>query len=325
MRWWVPLLFFLLLPLGSAQEISIYEVGLNVTETAGSIILSGTEFNAQKEVYFDFLNNHGDELTNFSYPFNGRVEGLEVRDSTEGLNYSSTYQSGRTYITVQLKRPLGPNASRGIDFRFRSSQTPTSFSRGFFQEDTYVLSTAHSLLANVRGFKLVVYLPEGYGIVEEEVTPKPTRVDSDGRRVILTWELKDPIPAELREFKAVIFFERFGDYRYVRYILLFILVAIGLFYAYRYLREEGISVEDYLDRQKYLYEKIDILKEDEQAILKLIIEKDGIDQRDIQRQTDFSKTKVSKILSELEKRGTIRKEQVGRRNKIYLAKKLKET
>jgi hypothetical protein len=325
MRWWVPLLFFLLLPLGSAQEISVYEANLSITESPGSIISLSTEFNAQKAIYFDFLNNHEEELTNFSYPFNGRVEGLEISDSTGDLTYSSTYRSGRTYVTVHLKRPLDPNASRGINYRFQSSQVPTSFSRGLFRGDTYVLSTAHLLLANVRSFKFLVYLPEGYGIVEEEVTPKPTRVDSDGRRVILTWELKDPIPAELREFKAVVFFERFGDYRYVRYIFLFILVTIGLFYAYRYLREEGISFEDYLDRQKYLYEKIDILKEDEQAILKLIIEKDGIDQRDIQRQTDFSKTKVSKILSELEKRDTIRKEQVGRRNKIYLAKKLKET
>src|SRR3989304_3968085 len=104
MKWWVPLLFFLLLPLGSAQEISIYEVSLNLTEAAGSIIRPGTDFDAQKEVYFDFLNNHEEELTNFSYPFNGRVEGLEVRDSTEVLNYSSAYQSGRTYITIQLKR-----------------------------------------------------------------------------------------------------------------------------------------------------------------------------------------------------------------------------
>ena len=77
-------------------------------------------------------------------------------------------------------------------------------------------------------------------------------------------------------------------------------------------------------KRKRTNDKIDILKEDEQAIMRLIIEKDGIDQREIQRVTDFSKTKVSKILSELEKRGVIRKEQAGRRNKIFLTKKLRE-
>ena len=70
--------------------------------------------------------------------------------------------------------------------------------------------------------------------------------------------------------------------------------------------------------------KIDILKGDEQAILKLVMEEDGIDQRKIQEITDFSKAKVSKIISELEKRGVVRKEQIGRRNKIYLAGKLRE-
>ncbi len=70
--------------------------------------------------------------------------------------------------------------------------------------------------------------------------------------------------------------------------------------------------------------KIDILKEDEQLILKIVAEEDGIEQREIQRRTDFSKTKVSKILAELDKRGAIRKETVGKKNKIYLTEKLKD-
>jgi uncharacterized membrane protein len=73
-----------------------------------------------------------------------------------------------------------------------------------------------------------------------------------------------------------------------------------------------------------IQEKIDILKEDEQLILKIVAEDDGIDQREIQRRTDFSKTKVSKILTELEKREAIRKESMGKKNKIYLTQKLKE-
>ncbi|MFV2040863.1 MAG: helix-turn-helix transcriptional regulator [Candidatus Hydrothermarchaeales archaeon] len=44
----------------------------------------------------------------------------------------------------------------------------------------------------------------------------------------------------------------------------------------------------------------------------------------MQRKTDFSKTKVSKILSELERREAIRKESMGKKNKIYLTEKLKD-
>ncbi|MFQ5815282.1 MAG: helix-turn-helix transcriptional regulator, partial [Candidatus Hydrothermarchaeaceae archaeon] len=159
-------------------------------------------------------------------------------------------------------------------------------------------------------------------------------------------EFGPPIPTELREFRAILLFERLieeqpseqpsivvvreeppepiSNREVLPYAVIGVLVLILIPLAWHYLREEGITIADYFDKRRIIEKKIDILREDEQSILKLVVENDGIDQRDIQRTTGFSKTKVSKILSELEKRDAITKQQIGRRNKIYLSSKMKE-
>ena len=189
------------------------------------------------------------------------------------------------------------------------------------KETTYILTATHSLLANVKNFDFTIVLPEGYGIAGESVSPHPSKFISDGRHVILEWDLHEPIPPELREFDAIVLYENLlGEklpwwHGRENYIYL-VIIAAAAFASFRLIRRLRIT--------KKTNDKIDILRDDEQSIMRLIIDNDGIDQREIQRETDFSKTKVSKILTELEKRGVIRKEQVGRRNKIFLTKKLRE-
>lgn len=298
--------FLALISLVHAQEITSYKADIKVT----------AELELQQEVSLTIFNNHESALKELSYPFSGEVKTLGVYDSSGDLNFSFAYRGGKTYISNVFRTPLPPREYYTVTYEF------VSLNQIRQREDTYLLQTTHLLLANVKNFELAITLPEGYGLTEVGASPKPGKVSSDGRRVILEWNAREPIPTELREFKVILEYERLGRYLNYYIVLLGIIIA-GLIFAYRYLKEEGISLADLLDRKKYLIDKIEILKEDEQAILKIIIENDGIDQREIQRKTEFSKTKLSKILSELEKRGNIRKEQYGRRNKIFLTEKVK--
>jgi uncharacterized membrane protein len=189
--------------------------------------------------------------------------------------------------------------------------------------NSFILTSAQSILANVKNFKLVVFLPEGYVLSPEGVVPTSKDILSDGRSVILIWEILEPIPAELKgDFKIVIFYERLGWYPNIyQAVALLVVIFAGAVYAYR---RKKTRIEE-AEKEKEVYDKIDILKEDEQSILRIIIENNGIDQREVTRLTGFSKAKVSKILAELEKRGAIRKEQYGRRNKVFLTEKIKES
>jgi hypothetical protein len=273
-----------------AQEISKYQVKSYIDKMV-----------LQEEVYITLFNTHDQKLEEFTYPFNGYLEGLSVSDLSGELEFSSILKGGKTYTTCTFKDPLLPGENRTIRYQYFINDRIDK------KENTYILNTGYSILANVKNFELLLALPEGYGIVKEGASPLPDEKRSDGRRVFLTWKIEEPvlIPGE---FKVIVLYERLiGPKAWWREALFIAFIgAIGL----------GI----YLKIKKSKLRKIEILKEDEQAIMKLVIEKDGIDQREIQRRTGFSKAKVSKILSELEKRGAIRKEPIGRRNKIFLKK-----
>ena len=269
----------------------------------------------QEEVTIKVYNDREEPLVRFTYPFGGKLKNLSVHDSVGELEHSSKYTGDKTYVTGTLRKPLSAGNYYEITYKFYLDDQITR------KETTYILSTTHSLLANVKSFDFTIALPEGYGIAGRSVSPHPGKFMSDGRHVILEWNLQEPIPPELREFDAIVLYENLlgeklpwweGKQTYL-YLVMAAAISAGSFYVFKRFRKKQTN------------DKIGILKEDEQAIMRLIMDQDGIDQREIQRETDFSKTKVSKILSELEKRGVIRKEQAGRRNKIFLTKKLKET
>ncbi len=298
----IGLLVFLSTPV-FALEINEYQASAYVVDSR-----------LQEEVTFSIYNNQEESLTRFTYPFGGRLQSLSVHDSEGRLEHSSKYTGEKTYVTSTLRNPLSTGEDYSITYKFYLDKQITSV------EGTYILSTSHSLLANVKNFDFTIALPEGYGILGQRVSPKPEEIRSDGRRVIMEWDVNEPIPPALREFNAIVIYEHLLGERFAwlrgKENDIYPAIILAILAAFVYLLRRF--------KKRRANEKIEILKEDEQAIMRLIIEEDGIDQREIQRETDFSKTKVSKILSELEKRGVIRKEQVGRRNKIFLTEKLRE-
>lgn len=60
------------------------------------------------------------------------------------------------------------------------------------------------------------------------------------------------------------------------------------------------------------------LNEDEKKIMKAVKEQDGIEQATLRIRTDLSKTKLSVLLNDLEKKDLIRKVPEGKKNKVYL-------
>lgn len=60
------------------------------------------------------------------------------------------------------------------------------------------------------------------------------------------------------------------------------------------------------------------LDEAEQKVMRAVREQDGIKQNTLYIRTDLSKTKLSFVLTDLEKRGLVRKMPEGKTNRIYL-------
>jgi uncharacterized membrane protein len=303
------------------QEILGYSVHIDVSRVR-----------LNQEVTIQISNLHETELNKFTYPFPVQIENIKTYDETGGLQSQVVIQGGKKYVTTELRDSInfGENATVLFDF-----EDPTSLT---FFNGTYLLSTSFPLLANVRQFDLTLKLPQGTGLKDPavDVVPAPSEITSDGRVVILKWIANNP-----SDFRIFVRFETIQPQMTsttttttststTTTILLedesggeFIKGFITGSSAFVFLIFVFLIVVR-LKSRKRIDEKIDILKEDEQLILKMVALEDGIEQRQIQRNTDFSKTKVSKILAELEKRGAIRKETMGKKNKIYLTEKLKE-
>ncbi len=316
----------LVFPSVYSLEIASYEATVEISN------MTPTE-----SVVFTLLNTDVVEVKELNYPFTGDVKDIQVRDTEGPLASTLEYRGDSAFVTTKLRRSLRKDETVTLTYDIETHGLLTT--RG----NTHILSQAHSLLANVKNFKLNIILPEGYGITEEGVSPTPTRFISDGRRIVLEWKFGTPIPTELREFRVIFLFEKLIQEEpevivnetvpqppepvneQVLFAVIAVLVLMLIPTGLHYLRAEDTVITYLFRRKKMIENKIDILREDEQSILKLVVDDDGIDQRDIQRVTGFSKTKVSKILSELEKRGAITKQQIGRRNRIYLTDKIKES
>ncbi|MFB6134486.1 MAG: helix-turn-helix transcriptional regulator [Halanaeroarchaeum sp.] len=69
---------------------------------------------------------------------------------------------------------------------------------------------------------------------------------------------------------------------------------------------------------------LDVLPEDERRILEPVIDSPGVTQIELRDRSDFSKSKVSQTVSDLEKRGLLYRERQGRTYRVYPAEDLKE-
>lgn len=81
--------------------------------------------------------------------------------------------------------------------------------------------------------------------------------------------------------------------------------------------EEGKKEIDLDEKFKYLLQGLD---EDEKKVIKAVKEQDGITQATLRIRTDMSKTKLSLVLSALEKKDLIKKIPDKKTNKIHLKK-----
>lgn len=70
---------------------------------------------------------------------------------------------------------------------------------------------------------------------------------------------------------------------------------------------------------------VDLLPEDERRILTPVVESPGLTQIDLRDRSEFSKSKVSQTVTELEKRGLLYREPQGRTFRVYPANDLVPT
>lgn len=86
------------------------------------------------------------------------------------------------------------------------------------------------------------------------------------------------------------------------------------------LRSEEVANSTTATSQRVL----DLLPDDERRILKPVLESPGLTQIELRDRSDFSKSKISQTVSELEKRGLLYREPQGRTFRVYPSDELEQ-
>lgn len=98
-------------------------------------------------------------------------------------------------------------------------------------------------------------------------------------------------------------------------------IAAGALF-YMWAKPEEAQERRGLDKSYAILERA--LSEDEALLLEIIRENEGITQDSLRFRTGFSKSKVSALLLNLEKKGIITRERLGRTYKVFIADWIKE-
>jgi hypothetical protein len=149
----------------------------------------------------------------------------------------------------------------------------------------------------------ILKLPVGYALPEEKdisffVDPEPNNIYSDGRKIILSWEVRNVSSIfELSVLMEPVNGSSFNSLSLIG-ILIFLGLIVGVFKAI-------------LNKRRKLEFSYPALVENERVIVELLKKSEGniLWQKQIQHKTGFSKVKVSRVIRSLEERGVIKKER----------------
>lgn len=175
----------------------------------------------------------------------------------------------------------------------------------------YIFSFKYQPSTSFENFNIDVSLPKGFILTELEsaVSPSGGKVGTDGKSIIVSWNLK----GISNEQAFIIVYERglVNSNSYV-WIIITIVVALGAIAGvitfYRKEKKDVVS---------------GVLSHDEKKIVSMIEAVNEITQKQIVKDTGFSKAKVSKIIRRLEEKGIVEKTPYMATNKLKIKNKIR--
>lgn len=90
-------------------------------------------------------------------------------------------------------------------------------------------------------------------------------------------------------------------------------------------RSDGQVPENVFGRPSARQQTLDLLPEDERRILEPVLDSPGLTQIELRDRSEFSKSKVSQTVTDLEKRGLLYREPQGRTYRVYPSDDLQDT
>lgn len=280
---------------GNATTIDSHAVEIDLRSDGSAHVLSNVVYG---------------ELTSVDAPYIvfGSWKNFTARDAAGELSCKPTPQTYGAYFLCKPNSADKKNYSVTFEFDVSGLIKRTA--------DSYLFSYLFATGEPTRALDITLLLPEGTGIVKGAMAQPyspDALVGSTGRRVTLEWAVN---PVELgKTYAFTVNYEQVGQVvNYYGNYSKALAVIFALAFVFVLLKYKILS------RRSNIRSVMDILKEDERKVVDIIIASKGkCKQKMIVQGTNFSKAKVSRILSDLEARGIIKKIHTGRTNRIIIA------
>lgn len=270
----------LLLQSAYPYEIADYSVTISVSE-------------GRVHERIDITLENYDSLPIFEYSFLYPLENLKIYDSEGTVRHEVRGDVLLCYLDQYGSNPY----SFVIEF-------DTSGYISQVKEGKWVFSPIFQFSVPVRNFSLEITVPADMAVVSP-IYPTPTSFYSYRETLVVKWK-KDTLEVG-EEFLVLLGYKPVSSPSSQRNFIFYLFAAAFIAFV------TGL----YLGRREK--PSPEYVVADEKLVLDTIKKAGGkIIQSDLVKNTDFSKAKVSKILSELENRNVVRKEKYKRTNLIFL-------
>lgn len=222
--------------------------------------------------------------------------------------------------SITLGSEIRCDTDRRVNFTVDLSYTAENLVET--QGDAKIFQYQHPIYRPTQEYSLEVMLPEGSALMDEEndsqqvVSPLGGETNTNGRRISVIWSQAPDLGETLSFY---ILYEDFApseepapqSYQELVFIVLGLIAIGGLAFLIR----RKIKM-------KYSEEEFPELSDDEEKIIELLKENDGeYLQKDVVEELDYSKAKISGIVSDLVEKEVVEKEKEGRSNKLVIPAK----
>lgn len=258
---------------------------------------------SSKDTYqtIEIIANFKEKQNFINFSLTPRIEDLVVFLDDKEIECSIKEEIGLSVVNCQFSDYMMNKHFLKIEF---NSNYPL-----IAVGDKLMFKSDYNPIIETKKFIYILKLPVGYIIPEERlITPKPDKIYSDGRRIILSWERK-----QLNEIFEISVISksvaRTFNFSYVIIVMVILFLSSAVLFYFKKIKKKEISYPALVKHEQIV---VNILKKAKGNVLW---------QKQIQLQTGFSKVKVFRVLKSLEQRGVIKKEPWGNANKIHLVSK----
>ncbi|HLF53658.1 MAG TPA: hypothetical protein VI544_00605, partial [Candidatus Nanoarchaeia archaeon] len=218
---------------------------------------------------------------------------LDIPSDASSISANQEYEQGGNSIKIKGK---------SIELSYLTSESLQKSRGGYYFVDKVKFSSDF----NKADIKFLI--DTGSFLDNENIYPSPTRIETDGRQILVIWELNNVKQGD--DVPIFLTIESPSSSNSIIWMIIIIVLIILIYMVYKFYPKKGKKIEDI---DKYLVES-------EKAIIAELKKADRGElwQKQLQLKTNFSKAKLSRLVRNLESRNVIEKIPFGNTNKVRL-------